>query len=173
MRRRSAVALVVVDVLARVLVVGRVGLSDDGVRSTGSSVWLGLVRAVPLQQGREVGLVPPQPGLDRRTAGPQTVAPHHTPRPPSTHQGSLPAPHDRLHLPDVDGGDGAGVHHRLGSVGGGGPGFMTHQAGPLFGKTNELVIGGVKTCVHSMLEVCWGRYLRLFLLLCKHVVWVK
>ena len=140
--RSPAIALVVVDVLAGVLVVPRVRLSDHGVRSAGSSVRLRLreVRAVPLQQWRQVGLLPPQPGLDWRTAGPQTVAPHHTARPPPATQGSLPASDDRLHLPDVDGSDGAGVDHRLRSVGGGGPGLMTHQAGPLLGETNKLVV---------------------------------
>ena len=165
---RASIALVVVDVLARVLVVGRVRLSYDRVGPAGPSVGLAVLGAVPLHQRGEVSLLSPEPRLYRRTAGPQTVAPHNTPGPPAAPKGNLSTPHDRLHLPNIDGSDGAGVHHGLRSVGGRGSGLMAHQAGPLLGKSDKLVVGGIETCVDSVLEVCRSGYLRLFLLLGEH-----
>ena len=184
----AGVALVVVDVLAGVLVVAGAGLPQHGVGSAGHVAARRIVRILglgprPLQHRRQVAaLLAPQPRLEAgRAAGPEAVAAHHAaaPRPRQLPVGegrvpgggvleeggvTGPAPHYRLHLLDVDGRDGAGVHHGLRPVGRGGPGLVPHQARPLLRQTHELVVAGIEAGVDAVLEVGGGGDLRLFLL---------
>ena len=180
MSRRGprTIAMVVVDMLARELIVaGRKGLSDDRVGSAGSSVGVLLLLlstiSTMLIDRRQLCLLPPQPQL-RWLTGPETVAPHHGPRPHGlqlsvAHQRGLPAPYNGLHLLDVHGGDGAGVHHGLRSIGRGCSRLLTHQAGPLLGQTHKLVVARIEPGVHSVLKVTRSRNLRFLFLLGKHV----
>ena len=63
-RWRRSISLVVVDVLARILIVARVGLSDHTVGSARSSTWvlslawiLTILRTIPLHHRGEIVLV--------------------------------------------------------------------------------------------------------------------
>ena len=129
----SRVAVIVVDVLARELVIARVWprLPHHGVRSAGAPVWQRILLTprvlwpAPLHHRRQIAprLPPDHPApAPRGTAGPQTVAPRHTWPPARPHRGPLAPhhlvpPHYGLHLVDVHRRDGARVHHRLGPIG--------------------------------------------------------
>ena len=178
---RSGISLIIVHVLSWVLIIARIGLPHHRVGSARSSWWkmlflassilTSIVRSISLNNSWKVAVFPPKSLLmPRRTAGPETVASNNTPRSRVVFvgDGSL-APYHRLHLLNVHGCDGAGVDHGLRSVRRGRSGFVTHEAGPLFGQANKFIVRGIEPRVDSVLEVGRGRNLRFLLLFGKHV----
>ena len=165
--RRSRVPLVIVHVLTRILIVARVGLPHHRVgsaRSSGREVLflssiVTIVRSISLYYCWKIAVFSPESLLMTwRTAGPQTVAPDDTARPGVVDvlvgdRGLSPAPHHRLHLLDVHGRDGAGVHHGLRPVRRGRARLVTNEARPLLGQTNKFIVRGIESGVHSVLEV--------------------